>query len=90
MKIQIEELKGRSAFDFCRRQIHAGQPKDELLEVYRGDMLSYTITSLEWGARHVILENGEIGPSIGKFRQMTEKDKERLKKRREAKRNGVI
>lgn len=89
MKIQIEDLKGKSAFDYCRHAIGDGRPAGELLEVYRGDMLSYTVTSLEWGARHVILENGEIGPSIGKFRPMTEKDKERLKKRREAKKNEI-
>lgn len=82
MKLQIEELKGKSAFDLCRRLIHAGQDPTEVLEVYRGDTLSYTVPSLEIGARHRIVENDKVGPYVGKYRPMTEKDKERLKNRR--------
>lgn len=80
MKIQIEDMNGMSAFDYCRHAVGGGRPAGELLEVYRGDMLSYTVTSLEWGSRHVLREYSEGGFKIEKYKPMSENDRRRLRK----------
>ncbi len=89
MKIQISELKGKSAFDLCRRLLHDGHGADEVLEVYRGDTLSYTVSSIGWGARHVLREGSKTDLYAEKWRPMGEKDKERLRSRRKPKDSSV-
>jgi len=82
MKIQREELNGKSAFDFCRGVVARGLTVDESLEVYRGNTLAYTVTSIKWGAGRVLRETSEKGFSFEKYKSMTEKDKQRLAERK--------
>ncbi len=81
MKIQREDLKGRSAFAYCRRAMVLGHPADALLEVYRGDTVAYTVSSLKWGSEHVLSETSKYGFRIKKYKPMSIADKERLRKK---------
>lgn len=79
VKVQIETMNARSAkggkepknhspaFDYCRKLIAEGVDPKEKLEVYRGEMLSFTISSLEEGAKYKIRENESEGPKVVKY-----------------------
>lgn len=69
MKIQIEELKGRTAYAFCRRLKLQDDAPDEKLEVYRGDMLSFTIPSIKRGALLMLVERDKGGFQIQKYKE---------------------
>lgn len=68
MKIQHEDLEGKSAFHFCRRLLHTLTSVEEELQVYRGDTLAYTVTSIKWGSTHVLTERSKGGFRIEKYR----------------------
>lgn len=79
VKVQIETMNARSAkdgkepknhspaFDYCRKLIAEGIDPKEKLEVYRGEMLSFTIASLEEGAKWKIRENETEGSKVVKY-----------------------
>lgn len=68
MKIQIEDMKGKSAYAYCRVLVAEGYPVEEKLEIYRGDMLCITVGSIGWGASHVLREYSKRGFVTEKYR----------------------
>lgn len=61
MKVQLNDIRhpdtwgGKEpvnhspSFDYCRKLIAEGVNPKEPLEVYRGDKLAYTVSSIGWG-----------------------------------------
>lgn len=56
MKIQHSELNGRGGMAYCASVWVPGGNDNEILEVYRGDTLAYTISSIKWGAGYRLKE----------------------------------
>jgi len=69
MKVQIEELEGKTAFAFCRHLNMPVDAQDESLEVYRGDTLSFTIPSIKRGSTLSLVERSNGGFRIEKYRK---------------------
>jgi len=79
MKIDINDIRAKCnwegkepenhsiGFDYCRKLIEEGFDPKEKLDIYRGDNLSYSITSLEEGSKWKIRENSKVGPKIVKY-----------------------
>lgn len=63
----IEPVNHSPAFDYCRKLIKEGIDPTEPLEVYRGEKLAYTVSSVGWGAKWKILENEKKGPAFKKY-----------------------
>lgn len=81
MKVQLNDIRhpdtyeGKEpkhhspALDYCRKLLKEGIDPKEPLEVYRGEMLAYTISSISWGATKKIHENDREGPFIRKYKE---------------------
>lgn len=79
MKVQLNDIRARStwegkeprhhspALDYCRKLIKEGVDPKEKLEVYRGEMLAYSMV-IEEGAKWKILEDEERGPTFKRYR----------------------
>lgn len=82
MKVQLNDIRKKStwegkepenhspALDYCRKLLKQGVSPEEKLEVYRGDMLSYSIVIGE-GAKWKIRENSNEGPRFVKYKENT-------------------
>lgn len=69
MKVQLNDIRAKNTwngkepknhppgFDYCRKMLDGGVDPTEPLEVYRGEMLAYTISSIGWGATKKIRED---------------------------------
>jgi len=65
LKIDVEDIPDwKGGFDYCRRLVNHGQYPDEALEVYRGDVLCYTIGSFIEGSRLTVRDNRHGTPKI--------------------------
>lgn len=85
MKVQLNDIRDSKtyggkepnnhspSFDYCRRLIAQGVDPAEPLEVYRGETLAYTVSSIGWGAKKKILENDKVGPVIIDYKAPDEK-----------------
>lgn len=81
MKVQLNDIRhpktwgGKEpknhspSFDYCRKVLAEGADPNEPLEVYRGEMLAYTVSSIGWGATKIILENDKKGPTVVNYRE---------------------
>lgn len=81
MKVQLNDIRhpdtweGKEpkhhspSFNFCRKLLAEGADPKEPLEVYRGDMLAYTVSSIGWGATKIIYENEKTGPVIRNYKE---------------------
>lgn len=63
----MEPVNHSPGFDYCRKLIKDGVDPNERLDIYRGDALAYTITSIGWGATMKVLENEKRGPAFKKY-----------------------
>lgn len=82
MKVQLNDIRKKStwegkeprnhspALDYCRKLLKQGVPPEEKLEVYRGEMLAYSMVIGE-GAKWKVLENEKEGPRFVKYKENT-------------------
>lgn len=76
-----KEPKNHSpSFDYCRKLINEGINPEEPLEVYRGDVLAYTVSSIGIGATKKIREDKVHSPHEVPYTPLDEKTKGRLAK----------
>ena len=80
IKVQLNDIKVESTFegkepkhhspgfDYCRKLLRKGSDPKERLEIYRGDILAYSITSLGEGAKWAIREDEERGPEFKRYK----------------------
>jgi hypothetical protein len=80
MKVQLNDIRAPEtwggkepinhspAFDYCRKLLKEGANPDEPLEVYRGEKLAYTVTTIELGATKKIREDKYRGPEEVKYK----------------------
>lgn len=65
-----KEPKNHSpAFDYCRKLLADGVDPSECLEVYRGEQLAYTVSSIGWGATKRIQENDKITARVVEYKE---------------------
>jgi hypothetical protein len=81
MKVQLNDIRhpktwgGKEpknhspSFDYCRKLIAQGVDPAEPLEVYRGDMLAYTVSSIGWGATKRIREDEKITARVEDYKE---------------------
>jgi len=100
MKVQLNDIRAKStwggkepmnhspSFDYCRKVLAEGANPDESLEVYRGEQLAYTVSSIGWGATKSIKEDKYHSPHIVKYvdKKMSEETKAILALKRAQKR----
>lgn len=67
----IEPVNHSPAFDYCRKLMKEGVNPKEPLEVFRGEMLAYTVSTIGWGATMKVLENEKQGPRFKKYEPFT-------------------
>lgn len=82
MKVQLNDIRRKStwegkepenhspALDYCRKLLKEGISSEEILEVYRGEQLAYSMVIGE-GAKWKVRENEEVGPKFVKYRENT-------------------
>lgn len=85
MKVQLNDIRDRKtwggkepknhspSFDYCRRLVAQGVDPTESLEVYRGETLAYTVSSIGWGAKKKIIENEHHSATIINYKAPDEK-----------------
>lgn len=85
MKVQLNDIRdpktygGKEpknhspSFDYCRKLIEEGIDPSECLEVYRGEKLAYTVSSIGLGATLKIREDATVGPTIVAYEAPDEK-----------------
>jgi len=79
MKVQLNDIRAECnwegkepenhspGFDYCRKLIKDGFDPEERLDIYRGENLAYSITSLKEGIKWKIRENSKVGPKFIKY-----------------------
>lgn len=74
IKIDINDLKDDSVFPYCRELMKEGKvnPKSPI-EVYRGENISYTVSSVAEGAKLTVIENDRVGPYFSKYKPFPQK-----------------
>lgn len=55
---ELEDMKFASVTDYCRMLMEEGYEANTIVEVYRGDMLCLTVSSIKEGAK---LEPADVG-----------------------------
>jgi hypothetical protein len=76
MKVQLNDIRAKTTwngkepknhtpgFKYCRKLLKQGIDEKEPLEIYRGDQLAYTISSIGWGTKKTVKETEKTGPVI--------------------------
>lgn len=82
MKVQLNDIRKEKTytgkepknhnpgFNHCRKLLEEGHDPKEKLEIYRGDNLAYTISSISWGATKTVRENEKRGPTMVNYREL--------------------
>lgn len=85
MKVQLNDIrtkrtwKGKEpinhspALNYCRKLLKQGIDPEERLDVYRGEMLAYSVTSIGEGAKWKVREDKWIGPIFQPYEPPDEK-----------------
>jgi hypothetical protein len=100
MKVQLNDIRDEKtwggkepknhspSFDYCRKLLADGADPKDCLEVYRGEKLAYTVSSIGWGAKKKIREDSFYSPQIVDYKPLDEKAKARLALNRARKLRG--
>lgn len=81
MKVQLNDIRRKStwggkepehhspALNHCRKLLKQGVDPSERLDVYRGEELAYSVTSIGEGAKWRVHENKNSGPFFVKWKE---------------------
>jgi Fe2+ transport system protein FeoA len=80
MKVQLNDIRKKStwegkepehhspALNYCRKLLKEGINPSERLDVYRGEQLAYSVTSIGEGAKWKVHEDEKSGPHFKKYK----------------------
>lgn len=65
MKVQLDDIPKNTdtpILTYCRHLMNKGFDPSTKLEVYRGDILAITVSSIKFGSNITVKENKDVGP----------------------------
>jgi hypothetical protein len=70
----VDAIKGKGAFDLCRRLLANGYDPESRLVCFRGGQIALTINSLRTGALFTVRETASDGPRVVAWKAFPDRD----------------